>query len=147
MRRMVVVAISLLAPLSVASADAASVRHKATAMCRLAHPGQLAANPHAQLYVAPEPHSDSLENPGVYGCVYGHRPVFLGGRSGDLSSEGGEGITHAKLAGSVAAYEAFFIGGYEGRVERRVVVRSLRSGRVLRRVPDGISPTHDPGGV
>jgi hypothetical protein len=145
MRRMVIVAISLLAPLSVASADAASFRHKATAKCRLAHPGQLAANPHAQLYVAPESHA-LPEFLGVYGCVYGHRPAFLGGLS-DPSSEGDEGVSHVKLAGFVVAYEEFFIGGYEGRAERRVVVRNLRSGRVLHRVPDGVSPTHKDGSV
>ncbi len=136
MRRMVIAAISLLALLSVASADAASFRYKATAKCRLAHSGQFAANPHAQLYVAPAPHA-LPEFLGVYGCVYGRRPVFLGGLP-DPSSQGDEGVTHVKLAGSVAAYEKLYIGGYESeRAEWRVTVLNLRNGRILHRASTG----------
>jgi hypothetical protein len=64
------------------------------------------------------------------------------------SSEGDEGIEHVTLAGSVVAYEEFFIGGYGSeRAESRVIVRDLRNGRVLHRVPNGTPPTPEPGVV
>jgi hypothetical protein len=148
MRRLAIAAIPLLALLLVpGGASAARGRHAAPAKCRPGHSRQIAANAHAQLYLAPEPHA-LPEYLGVYGCVYGrHRPIFLGGLP-DPSSQGDEGIQHATLAGSMAAYEEFFIGGYGSeRAERRVVVRDLRSGRVLHRVPNGTPPTPEPGGV
>jgi hypothetical protein len=78
---------------------------------------------------------------GVYGCVYGHRPVFLG-ELPDPSSQGYEGVERVTLAGTFAAYEEAYIGGAEGvRSERRVVVRDLRDGHVLYRVPTGQSLT------
>lgn len=142
MRQIATATIPVLALLLMPSgASAARGRHAVPAKCRLAHSGQFAANAHAQLYVAPAPHA-LPEFLGVYGCVYGHRPVFLGVLS-KPSSEGDEGIEHVKLAGSMVAYEEFFIGGHEsGLAERRVAVRNLRSGRVLHRVPNGVSPTH-----
>jgi hypothetical protein len=146
MRRITIAAIPALALLLMpGGASAVRGRHAVPPKCRLAHPGQFAANAHAQLYVAPAPHA-LPEFLGVYGCVYGHSPAFLGGLS-DPSSEGDEGVSHVKLAGFVVAYEEFFIGGYQGRAERRVVVRNLRSGRVLHRVPNGVSPTHEDGSV
>lgn len=126
-----------------AGAGAARARHKAPAKCLPGHSQQIVVTAQAQLYVA----LDSYELPGIYGCVYEHRPVLLGPLP-SFSAQGGEGITHEKLAGVMVAYEKVFIGGYEsGRAERRVIVRDLRSGRVLHRVPDGTEPTPHPGGV
>jgi hypothetical protein len=147
MRRIAIAAIPVLALLLMpGGAGAARSRHAMPPKCRLAHPGQFAANAHSQLYVAPAPHA-LPEFLGVYGCVYGRHPVFLGVLS-KPSSEGDEGIEHVKLAGSMAAYEKFYIGGHGSkRAESRVIVRDLRNGRVLHRVPTGTPPTPEPGVV
>jgi hypothetical protein len=110
--------------------------HGVATKCRPGHSRLISANSQAQLYKATEPHAFP-EYLGVYGCVYGHRPVFLGPLP-YASSGGAGGIAYETLAGSMVAYQESTIGGYEsGRAEWRVVVRNLRNGRVVQRVPTG----------
>lgn len=84
--------------------------------------------------------------PGIFGCVFGSRHIYrLGERYppfGD-GSEGSAGIAFGALAGSVVAYE--YSVGSEGYKEWVVIVRNLRTGRVLRRVPSG--PSKSPSSV
>lgn len=137
MRLTTIAAISALALFPTTErASAVATQHKAATKCRPGHSRPISANSQAQLYKATEPHAFP-EYLGVYGCVYGHRPVFLGPVP-YASSGGAGGIAHETLAGSMVAYEEATIGGYESsRAERWVVVRNLRTGRTLHRVPTG----------
>jgi hypothetical protein len=149
MRRIATVAIPVLALLLMpGGASAARGRRAAPAKCRPGHSRQVSANADAQLYVATEPHAFP-EYLGVYGCVYGQRPVFLGPLP-YASSSGAGGVRYETLAGPFAAYQESSMGGVESvRSEWHVVVRNLRSGRVLYRVPTGqpLNPKSEHVGV
>ncbi|MGA9286235.1 MAG: hypothetical protein WBV85_12425 [Solirubrobacteraceae bacterium] len=73
----------------------------------------------------------------VYGCASGRGHRYHLGTVPEISSTGGGSITHETLGGSIVAYEENY---YEGnRSEQWVVVRDLRTGHLLHRVPTGIS--------
>jgi hypothetical protein len=137
-RQIAVAAISVLALLFVAAgASAARAHKKVPAMCVRGHSRLIAADSQAQLYVAAQPHA-LPEFLGVYGCVYGRKPVFFGPLPYG-SSQGAGGVAQEVLTGSFAAYEESSIGGAgSNRAERRVVVRDLRTGKVLHKVPTGM---------
>lgn len=63
------------------------------------------------------------------------------------SAEGHRGITHIVLAGPVVAFlrENARTPNAEGLIQWWVVVRDLRSGRVLHKVPTGMSKAPSPG--
>jgi hypothetical protein len=145
MRLVTIVAIFALALFGVAEHTSAAVfRHKTAVTCKPGHARLVSANSQAQLYKATVPHG-LPEFLGIYGCTYGHKPVFLGPVP-YASSGGAGGIAFETLAGSVVAYEEANIGGYESdRTERWVIVRDLRNGNILHRVPTGTSPKSKPG--
>ncbi len=145
--RLVVSALSVLFLLLAASSgDAARTSRKASPPCRLPpHTRMLAADPQAQIYEKLETES---QEKGIYGCVYGsRRTYFLGEPSPTVGTPSGiEGITLETLAGPMAAYEYTSsgpgpggLGSGEGYAEWIIVVRDLRNGRILHRVPTGTS--------
>ncbi|MGA9286234.1 MAG: hypothetical protein WBV85_12420 [Solirubrobacteraceae bacterium] len=107
------------------------------------HSRILHANVQAQVYETSETLS---QESGVFGCVFGSRHIYRLGEKyppfGD-GSEGSAGIAFGALAGSVVAYE--YSVGSEGYKEWVVIVRNLRTGRVLRRVPSG--PSKSPSSI
>ncbi len=137
MRRPAIAAIFVLTLFpAVAGANPAVARHVAVTKCRPGHSRPISADSQAQLYAASEPHAFP-EYLGVYGCVYGHRPVFLGPLP-YASSSGAGGVAYETLADSMVAYEEVSIGGAESaRSEWHVVVRNLRSGHIQYRIPTG----------
>jgi membrane protease YdiL (CAAX protease family) len=75
-------------------------------------------------------------------CIAVHS--FLGG-TGGCSSRGCGGTSHFALAGSIVAYQEFqneegTFSSAEGHESWQIIVRDLRSGRVVREVPTG-TPT------
>lgn len=143
MRRITIIAIFVLllpvALLVTTSADAKRVRRQTPTRCMQVHAHLLTADGQAQVYEATEPEAFP-EYLGVWGCVYGHkRPFFLGPLPYGSSSGGSAGVEHETLAGPIVAYEEASLGGAQSRrAEWHVVVRDLRTGRVLRRVPTGV---------
>lgn len=114
--------------------------------CALGHLRVIVADAQASVYEAPEPPGPSGDL-GVWGCVYGHRPYFLGPLP-YASAEGSGGLERETLAGSVVAYEESATGGYYSkRSEQRVVVRELYTGRLLHRVPTGMQLKASPENV
>lgn len=83
----------------------------------------------------------------VYGCARGATRRSALGILGGTSETGGEGLRRFTLAGAVVAYEeyAFNGPGYPERSFNVVVVRNLRTARVLHRLPTG--PSARPEGV
>jgi hypothetical protein len=129
MRRAAITAMCLLALLVAASPTAASSHHKAPSRCALRHARLITADAQVQVYTAPA--GD------LFACGYG-REFNLGGSNGFSSGGGGE-LTHFTLAGAVLAFESFGdeLRPLPGVREWRIVVRSLRTGKVLHHVPTG----------
>jgi hypothetical protein len=149
MRRIAIAGISVLVLLlAPGGASAARALRKAPARCVPGHSRPIMANAQAQVYEATEPEAFP-EYLGVWGCAYGHkRPYFLGPLPYGSSSGGGGGVGHETLAGPIVAYEEVSMGGSEyGRAVWLVIVRDLRTGRVLRRVPTGTPLKPRPGYV
>jgi hypothetical protein len=144
MQRNLMVVVSVLAVLlATGSAGAARSDRKASAKCAPGHSRLIVANARAEVFEAPEPPGPP-EGLGVYGCLYGQKLYFLGTLPYG-SAEGSGGLKHETLAGQVVAYEESSSGRAEsGREEWRVVVRDLRSGKVLRRVPTGMTTPPNP---
>ncbi len=137
--------------LAAASASDASSHHKAATECSPGHSHLLAADARAQVYVRPE--STGLSGPfhieEVYGCSYGHRSAYSLGLPYVATSTGANGVRMETLAGPIVAYEATSASGAQGQattISWRVVVRDLRSGRVLHSVPTG-TPKANPFAV
>jgi hypothetical protein len=105
------------------------------------HSRPIMANAQAQVYEATEPEAFP-EYLGVWGCVYGHkRPYFLGPLPYGSSTGGSGGVGHETLAGPIVAYEESSTSGGLGADptgRNVVIVRDLRTGRVLHRVPTGV---------
>jgi hypothetical protein len=111
--------------------------------CALGHLRVIVADAQASVYEAPEPPGPS-GGLGVWGCVYGHRPYFLGPLPYD-SASGSGGLKDETLSGSDVAYEEYSSGSTEsGTAEWRVIVRDLRNGHVLHREPTGIASPSNP---
>jgi len=75
----------------------------------------------------------------VFACAYGHRPHQVGYWP-SYSSSGGGGIRHVVLSGAVIAYEEERLDdgqGFRGFRVSLVLVRDLRSGRLLHQLPTG----------
>lgn len=87
---------------------------------------------------------EAFEPPIVYGCTLARGRVF---RLGEFPTEGSCGpsgcidIKQETLTGTLVAYERFSTDG-EGESSFWIIVRDLRSGRTLHRVPTGtpVSP-------
>jgi hypothetical protein len=121
----------------VQSVGAIQAHKKVSTRCVPGEPHVLVANAHAVVYEGP---SDG--NPGeIDACAYGYRRSYALGRVPYGSSSGGGGVARETLAGTAVAYEVFDSFGSEesGSSTELVVVRNLRNGRVLHRVPTGVS--------
>jgi hypothetical protein len=137
MRRSLALVIPILALTAVSPGYAVSTRRKDACPPARSHP--VASDAQAQVYVAARPTR-------VLGCVYGSKHSYwLGGppvSDADFSSERAD----FTIGGTFVAFEASTFRDFPGpnlpQSEQRVVVESLRTGRVLHRVPAG-SSTHD----
>jgi len=140
-RAVIIVAVTVLAGVSAtATATAAHASHKASPKCPPAHEEVIAADPQAVIYKTPESEERLLN---ISACAYSHRPYVLG-RKAAFGPGGGGGIQDETLAGPIVAYEEshLFEGG---RDEYVIVVRDLRIGRVIHKVPT--AETRFPGDV
>jgi hypothetical protein len=148
MRRIMVAAISLIVLLlTAAGASAARAQRRTPPRCMPGHSRLITANTQAQVYEATEPEAFP-EYLGVWGCAYGQkRPFFLGPLPYGSSSSGGGGVGHETLAGGIVAYEESSSSGALGDAptsRNLVIVRDLRTGRVLRRIPTGVPLKPEP---
>ncbi len=114
------------------SAEAMATQKKKNARCTPSHPHAFVANAHAVVYLGYEE---------IEACAYGYRRSYIVGSLpyGDAVAAGG--VFDVTLAGATLAYEEFrSYGGNEGPDTEKnlVVVRDLRSGRILHRVPTGV---------
>jgi hypothetical protein len=141
MKRLAVFAyLAVATPLLVAApVNAGKPRHKPPARCDT-HGGRvMAADTQAILYR----NVKRFEFPTVYGCAFTRGHSF---RLGEFPTEDNCGpgtcglIDHETLAGPLVAYEHSVIAGESGEHEEKfwVIVRDLRDGRVLHRVPTGV---------
>lgn len=147
-RRIAIAALPLLAVLLMpGGAGAARARHAAPAKCTQVHAHLITADGQAQVYEATEPEAFP-EYLGVWGCAYGHKlPYFLGPLPYGSSTGGSGGVGHETLAGPIVAYEESSASGGLGADptgRNVVIVRDLRTGRVLRKVPTGVPLKPEP---
>jgi hypothetical protein len=85
----------------------------------------------------------------AFGCVYGHKPYFLGRLPENPYGPGtGDGVRHISVNGSLVAYEVSEFGKTDW-ARWLVIVHDLRTGRVLHEVPTGtpLTPNPDPMSV
>jgi hypothetical protein len=107
-------------------------------------PVTVAADPQAIVYEAQRPRFERGVRE-VFGCVCrGHRPLALGEvPQCEFSKECG-GAEQIRLAGTVVAYESFFASEES---KWYVVVRDLRTGRLVHHLPTGTPLSRSPNGV
>jgi hypothetical protein len=119
------------------SSGAVASRRGTSTKCSSGHPHVIVANAQAQVYEAPE--SPRLpEFPGIFGCAYGRQKSYLLGSPPVGGSPSGiGGVTNEALAGPIVAYEESLVQPSSGFSSWFVLVRDLRNGRVLHRVPTG----------
>jgi hypothetical protein len=143
MRRVALSLVAVLVLLSAgASASYAGSRHKPIAKrppvpklssCSSIRAHVVAADTQAQVFIA----LNSFLTHSYYGCVYGSRHIYELGIVNDCESAGAGGcggISMAGLGGTFVAYEEHLPGLGAGWLE---IVRNLRTGRVLRKLPHG----------
>lgn len=145
MRRIAISAIFGSVLILASSASAARTRHMEPRKCPPQHAHVIAADPYALVYEAFDPpFGDDLE---VYGCAYGTRLSYLLGPPAEFSPGGGGGIEREALGGTMVAYEESLLSGglgIEPTGRFLVIVRNLRTGRVVHRVPTGTSAIPTP---
>ena len=122
-----------------ASTGAAAARKGVVAVCPRAHSRVVLADSQAEVFLAPE--DPALpEFLGFYGCSFKGKRSYLLGTPPAYSSSGGSGIRLETLAGSIVAYEGGSASSHYG-TSWLVIVRDLRTGKVLHSVPTG-TPAH-----
>ena len=162
MRRIAIAAIPTLLLLVVAApASDATRSHKAIPMCPPAGTRVLLADAQAAIYTVHERLIVPVKGGGhevqkviaTRGCVDGRMGSYkLGERFVPTPTELNGGMDQLSLGGLLVAYEESFYGGSrysEGRGEESieewyVVVRNLRTGRVLHRIPTGMNEKDHP---
>jgi hypothetical protein len=134
-RRLALAAVPILICLSASTVlSAASSGHKTRAKCKPGHSHLLAVDTQAQVYKLVNKAGPYLE---AFGCVYGGRPYLLGGLPENRLGPGaGGGLRHVILTGTISAYADYSFGEV-GWARWLVVVRNLRTGQTLHRVPTG----------
>lgn len=100
----------------------------------------MTADPEAEIFEASTP-GGFPEYLDVFGCAYGHTRAYRLGLPPGCGAPVCLGVRHELLAGSIVAYESFFTS--EGVGRWYVVVRDLRTGRLLRHLPTGIPLKHE----
>ena len=93
----------------------------------------IVANGQAEIYETEEPVISTGER--VNGCAFANGRISRLGVAPACGAPICGGLEHETLNGAVAAYESFFTGEEEGFWY--VVVRNLRTGRILRHLPTG----------
>lgn len=137
MRPVALSAISMLAVSLAATPSSAAHGHdKSLRKCAPGHSRVLAADTQAEVYEAHGPASSQLD---VYGCAVGHKRAYLLGPPPFATQPGGRGVNAETLTGPLVAYQSSSPPATEssGTSEWVVVVRDLRTGRVLHNVPTG----------
>jgi len=145
---------ALLMLLVAASASDASGRGKSVPECSPLRPHVLVANAQAQVYQVPGAAVRGCEIPGsakIFGRILGHRRAYVLGAAPWGTPEVIGGVFDETLAGPVVAYKRSH-EEFEPRAEsdvvldsNLVVVRNLRTGRVLHSVPTGTPVTPEEG--
>jgi hypothetical protein len=148
MRLSAISATLLIALFVVVVPTSARVPSYRVARCAPSRSHVIAANRQAVVYAGPEEEGVSgPESKGeivIFGCSNARKVAYVLGVKGECDAAGCGGILRETLAGSVVAYEQIFSTGDSrgpGTETSRwlLVVRDLRSGRVLRRVATGTS--------
>jgi hypothetical protein len=139
MRRIGVYGVAVVALcLTVATATDASARQRPSPKCPPGHSHLIAADAQAQVYEAPERRGLPLA---FFGCAYREgKAHFLGILPSGGSPSGFAGTGLYTLAGPIVANDEFSstsVGPEITRYEYEVVVRNLRNGSVLHRLPTG----------
>jgi hypothetical protein len=141
MRLACISSIAVLALLvSGAPASSAASVHRASSRCPATHSRLIAADTQAEVYARAE----GGEPEEFYACAFGAKHVYdLGSGPPDLSAEGGSEDRDFTLGGAMLAFESYWFTSFPepGAVEceQDVVVKNLRTGRVLHRVTTGTS--------
>jgi hypothetical protein len=132
----------LAALFTVAAPADAGTQKKSVSSCPPPHSRVLLADEQAQVFELPESGPGPFRREEVGGCAYHHGRAFMFGEPlGEPSPQGNSGVSSETLAGAVVAYESSFMPAVESRQVGGavIVVRDLRSGRVLHKVPSGTS--------
>ena len=120
--------------------------------CRPGRAKLLAANTQAVVYVGSvvDP-STHLRIKTFLGCARGGRRAFEVGGPGESSSSGGSATRNLTLTGQVVGWEEHErttgTTGELGRDEWTIIVRNLRTGRILHKLPTGAAIVREWTGV
>jgi hypothetical protein len=134
-------AVTMLLMALMASAQTAAASRPTSAQCPPAKSHVILADAQVALYSLVEPvglyHDERTR---IHGCAYGHKPYLLGTEELCKGVRCG-GPQGEVLAGPLVAYEE----GGGGEIFNRyfVMIRDLRTGRVIRKLPTG-TPTKPP---
>lgn len=134
-----------LALLPTHTANAARKQRPASAKCTPGHSRLIAADTQAQVFAIPQ-----LAKVLFYvGCAYGRKKSFVIGSANECSPHFCNTTSNVTLAGPIVAYEnSHFVEGPLSPSETVsrffVVVRDLRTGRVIHKVPTGKSLSNSP---
>jgi hypothetical protein len=137
MKRLTLAATALVI-LLLTSSQAAGASRRAIGRCPPTKSHVMLADAQVTLYSVVEPvgvyHEERTR---IYGCAYGHKPYLVGARE-LCKGVPCEGPQREALAGPLVAYEESGGGGVENSYY--VVVRNLRTGRVIHEMPTGTPP-------
>jgi hypothetical protein len=116
-----------------------ATEHRHPARCLPRHP-VLAATSRAEVYKV----HDRFDSQGSYvGCIYGNRVVYLDVANGGGSSSPGVGYANFTISGNLVAYtetEGPSLVSFNATESNGVIVRDLRTGRIVHRAPSGRYP-------
>ena len=147
MRRSAILALTLIA--AAALATAAQAAHNRRPLCGAGTPRPILANRRAEIYPGveqlfePGTHTPSVKFPVYYGCVRGSSRRFtVGGPPEPCDAGACVGTRHITLARTTVAWEEWktrqpYNPWPNEKTEWQVIVRNLRTGRVLHEVPTG----------
>jgi hypothetical protein len=127
--------------------------------CVAKHEHVLASDRQAVVFESPGgewgPHLEDESGPAIWACAYGHMLYRIGAPPPAGGSKyGWTAVSHVVLSGATVAYEWESFAGTQAEAGPQfdlwfVVVRDIRSDRLLRRVPTGdlLQPEHGSAGV
>ena len=128
---------------TVAGAGAVPPQLRVLDGCVPKHSHLIAAGTRGQVFFAPEPGEGGAE--AVYGCAYGRKHSYLLGKPTDCGSHGCVALERETIAGTFVAYEESLSGGVgSSEFSYLVLVRDLRNGRILHRLPTGVPASNNP---
>lgn len=120
--------------------------------CRPGKSKLIAADTQAVVYLGSvkERHNSGFSFAAYLGCIRGRRYAYEVGGPGEGSSSGGGGTRNLTVVGPIVAWEEWSSRGMEGQPERNewiVLVRDLRTGRILHKLPTGTATVREWTGV